>query len=153
MGELPIDAIQGLFASLDPYLADKKFRRFAELDPESPAAQAFVALEDWLNDGVPLAAPVARECLQEWYGENTPGRGLWQVADEPVTPQALNRPALVIVPERDHIVIPASAAALAEKIPGAECRTVPLGHIGMVVGGGARTKLWRPLARWLQNLP
>ena len=42
---------------------------------EQAEARDFVALEDWLNDGVPLALPVARECLGGWYGDNVPGRG------------------------------------------------------------------------------
>ena len=70
---LPIDMLQVLFALLDPWGVADKYRGFARLDPASERATLFVALEDWLNDGVPLAAPVARECLGGWYGANTPG--------------------------------------------------------------------------------
>jgi polyhydroxyalkanoate synthase len=63
-GELPVDVIQALFAGLDPLLVVRKFVKFAGLDPASPSAAQFVALEDWLNDGVPLAAEVTRECLR-----------------------------------------------------------------------------------------
>ena len=72
---LPVDLLQVLFAMLDPWGVADKYRGFARLDPDSERARLFVALEDWLNDGVPLAAPVARECLAGWYGENTPARG------------------------------------------------------------------------------
>ena len=74
-GELPVDLLQAAFASLDPLLAARKFIRFADLDPSSEAAATFVALEDWLNDGVPLAAPVARACIEDWYGANSPAAG------------------------------------------------------------------------------
>jgi polyhydroxyalkanoate synthase len=43
-GELPVDVIQALFASLDPVLAERKFSAFAALDPDSDAARDFVAL-------------------------------------------------------------------------------------------------------------
>ena len=46
--------------------------------------------EDWLNDGVPLAAPVARECIGGWYGANAPARGAWRVAGLPVDRVRLN---------------------------------------------------------------
>ena len=63
LGEMPVDALQGLFASIDPMQTARKFLNFALLDPQNPKASVFVALEDWLNDGVPLAGPVAQECL------------------------------------------------------------------------------------------
>ena len=112
----------------------------------------FVTLEDWANDGVPLAGPVARECLIGWYVLNRPARGEWRIAGEPVDPGAVTVPTLVVVPERDRIVPPASAGALAEAIPGARRMTPPAGHVGMVVGVGAESALWRPLAEWLTGI-
>ncbi len=148
-GELPVDIIQGLFAGLDPQLVLRKFLAFARLDPDSPKAAAFVALEDWLNDGVALAAPVARECLGGWYGENTPARGAWRVAGRLVDPRRLDLPSLCMIPAQDRIVPPASARALAEVLPGTETLMPRLGHIGMMVSAGAESQVWRPLADWL----
>ena len=150
LGELPVDAIQALFAGLDPQLVPRKFAAFARLDPASREAAVFVALEDWLNDGVPLAGPVARECLSGWYGRNTPAAGQWRVAGRPVDPGRLELPCLCVIPAHDRIVPPASAEALAAAIPGAERLTPAAGHIGMVIGRQARTQVWRPLAAWLE---
>ncbi len=148
-GELPVDVIQGLFAGLDPQLVLRKFLAFARLDPASPQAADFVALEDWLNDGVALAAPVARECLGGWYGDNTPARGAWRVAGQVVDPRRLAMPSLCMIPARDRIVPPASARALAEALPGTETLVPKLGHIGMMVSAGAESQVWQPLADWL----
>ncbi len=148
-GELPTDAIQSLFAALDPVLAVRKFLAFGALDPRSPAAEAFVALEDWLNDGVPLAGPTARECLLEWYGENTPGRACWRIAGVPMRPSRLKLPSLCLVPSRDRIVPPASAAALGAALPDCRVETPPVGHIGMIVSRHAESRVWQPLAAWL----
>jgi polyhydroxyalkanoate synthase len=142
--------IQALFAGLDPQLVTRKFLAFSRLDPASPKAVAFVALEDWLNDGVPLAAPVARECLAGWYGENTTARGIWRISGRPVEPGALDLPCLCVIPAQDRIVPPDSARALAEAIPGAETMIPSLGHIGMVTSAGARDQVWRPLLAWLK---
>jgi len=146
---LPIDGLQLLFALLDPYGIADKYRAFAELDQESDRAKMFVALEDWLNDGVPLAAPVARECLDGWYGRNTPARGEWSVAGLPVDPSALRLPAFVAVPGRDRIVPPESAVPLAGLIRGAVVHTPGAGHIGMAAGSTAEAALWRPLLDWI----
>lgn len=148
-GELPTDALQALFAQLDPLLALKKFSSFARMAPESRAAAAFVALEDWLNDGVPLVAGVARDALAGWYGRNDTVAGAWMVAGLPVDPASIRVPTLALIPERDRIVPPASALALPAAIPDARILRPPLGHIGMVVSAGAETGVWNPLAEWL----
>lgn len=149
---LPIDWLQTLFALVDPYGVGRKYRAFATLDPESTRARRFVALEDWLNDGVPLAAPVAREALGGWYGDNTPARGNWLVAGLPVDPAALRLPTLVAAPTRDRLVPPASARPLATLIPGATLITPQVGHIGMIAGTNAETALWRPMLTWLHGV-
>ena len=151
-GALPVDLLQTLFASLDPAGIGAKFRSFGTLDQGSPAAARFVALEDWLNDGVPLAAPVARETIGGWYGANTPARGAWRVAGEPVAPGRLAMPCFVAIPGRDRIVPPASALALAAMIPGAVVHRPASGHIGMAAGPRAEAGLWTPLLGWLRNL-
>ncbi|MGE4049121.1 MAG: alpha/beta fold hydrolase [Acetobacteraceae bacterium] len=151
-GTVPIDMLQALFALLDPWGVAAKYRAFARLPPDSARAGLFVALEDWLNDGVPLAAPVARECLGGWYGRNEPARGAWRVAGLPVDPGVLRVPAFVAAPGRDRIVPPRSARSLAQSIPGAVLHEPMAGHIGMVAGSQAEAALWRPLLTWLREV-
>lgn len=147
--DMPVDMLQAFFFALDPMQGWSKFRNFAGANPGSAGTRQFVALEDWANDGVPLAATVARECLLGWYVENSPARGLWRVSGTPVRPGEISRPALVVVPARDRIVPPESARALAHELTNATILTPPAGHVGMVVGSRAETGLWRPLGDWL----
>ena len=149
---LPVDLLQSLLASLDPNLVPNKLRAFARLDPASSEAQAFVALEDWLNDGVDLAGPVAEECMIGWYGENRPEQGRWRIAGAAVAPERYGGPTLIVVPARDRIVPPASAEALARRMPHALVHRPLAGHIGMMVGRNAEAVLWRPLADWLEGV-
>jgi len=154
-GELPIDILQSLFWSLDPWQAVQKFSRFLALDPQSDQARDFVLLEDWLNGGAPLAGPLARECLVGWYGENLPGANKWIVGGKRIVPSKIKTPALVMIPSGDRIVPPLSAAALADPKRGLKNVTrldLPLGHIGMVVSGRAPELCWTPLFDWLGAL-
>ncbi len=149
---LPIDVMQSLFAALESDGVASKYRAFGKLDQASERARMFVALEDWLNDGVPLAAPVARECLAGWYGENTPGRGAWRIAGWPVEPERLDMPCFVAVPARDRIVPPESARPLAARIAGAVLHEPAAGHIGMVAGSTGERVLWEPFRAWTANI-
>jgi polyhydroxyalkanoate synthase subunit PhaC len=149
-GNLPVEFIQTLFFALDPFSAERKFTRFAAVDSESEEARTFVAVEDWLNDGVPLAPRVAGECARSWYGDNEPGRGLWRVGGQRVNPMLLRRPALVIVPSRDRLVPPSSAEPLAAGVATATVLRPPLGHVGMMSAAHAPAMLWTPIAEWLQ---
>jgi len=153
LGELPVDMLQTLFWSLDPWLAVKKFGRFLGMDPLGASARDFVLLEDWLNEGAPLAGPAARECLIGWYGDNLPGTDRWQVGGKRIVPAKIAKPALVMIPSGDRIVPPLSAAALADPERGLANATrldLPLGHIGMVVSSRARDTAWAPLIDWLK---
>ena len=149
LGQLPADALQAMFAALDPLLAARKFTAFGALPPASAAARNFVALEDWLNDAVPLTGPVARACLEDWYGANAPARGGWRVGGAAVRPERIRCPALNVVPARDRIVPPASAAALSAVLGQVETWRPPLGHIGMMASPRAKRLLWRRLADWI----
>jgi polyhydroxyalkanoate synthase len=151
-GAMPVDLLQLLFAGIDPFGIARKFRAFGRLDPTSPRAAHFVALEDWLNDGIPLPAPVARECLAGWYGDNTPMRNAWHLAGAPVDPAGWRGPSFLAIPRGDRIVPPESARALADRLPGAAVLDVPAGHIGMAAGMKAEAVLWRPLRDWLHGI-
>jgi polyhydroxyalkanoate synthase len=156
LGVMPIDLLQAMFAGLNPDGVGAKFRQFAALststgnsDAISSKAQEFIRLEDWLNDGVPLAGPVAEECLFQWYLEDTPAKGEWRIAGDAVDPSGIDAPTLVMVPDDDYIVPPESAKPLAKLIPGARLKTVKAGHIGMAAGRRAPALLYAPLADWL----
>jgi len=149
-GSASVDLLQALFASLDPTLTGRKFRGFANLDQHAEEARRFVELEDWLNEGVPLAAPVMKEVLEGWYGRNDPAGNAWRVADTVIDPAHITSPTLALIPSQDRIVPPESARALAMAIPGAIVRDVPFGHIGMVAGGSAPKRVYGPLIEWLR---
>jgi polyhydroxyalkanoate synthase len=148
---VPVSVIQSLFVALDPFLAERKFIRFAGLDPAGAAAKSFVALEDWINDGVPLAHRVALECTQSWYRDNEPARGVWRVEGRPVRPGEVAAPTLVVLPSRDRIVPPRSAEPLAAAIPNATVLRPSSGHIGMMASIEAPKAVWQPIAQWLRR--
>jgi len=150
-GQLPVDVIQSLFAGFQPLQTGKKFTDFASLDPAGIEARHFVLLEDWLNDGVPLTAPVARECLRDWYGANLTGKLAWRVGETLIDPRKLAMPAYVVAPGKDRIVPPESARPLAKILPHAALHEPMTGHIGMIASAKAPQQVWAALFNWLEK--
>jgi polyhydroxyalkanoate synthase len=151
LGYLPVDIVQSLFASFQPAQVMSKFTDFAALDPNSIEARHFVLLEDWLNDGVPLTAKVARDCLDGWYGRNLPGRLEWRVGDTTIDPRVLAMPAYVVVPGKDRIVPPESARPLARLLPRASLHEPMTGHVGIIASEKAPQQIWGPMISWLEK--
>lgn len=148
-GMVPVELFQLLFALINPMQAAVKFRKLARLDQEGPAARLFVALEDWLADGVPMPAPAARDLLIGWQIENAPARGGWRFLGGTVAADDVRVPALAFCGRGDSIAPPPLADSLPAAIPGARRAEPATGHVGMVVGSVARPQVWRPLAEFL----
>ncbi len=151
-GEMPHELLQTLFASLDLTLSLRKFTAFTRLKEDSAEAKNFVALEDWLNDGVALTANVAKECFAGWYGENSPGQNKWVVGGEVINPKDLDLPALSVISSRDRIVPSKSSNSLAKKLSNGAIFETPLGHIGMIASRGAQSKIWIPVSDWMKQI-
>ncbi|MDP9414552.1 MAG: alpha/beta fold hydrolase [Pseudomonadota bacterium] len=145
LGALPMEVLQSAFWRLDPVRTVSKFERLAGLPPGSDEMRAFVALEDWANDGPPLPVAAAREMFEIFFGNDAPGRSAWRAGGIPVHPAELPCPVLNIASVSDRIVPHASAPAHGERID------LELGHVGMVVGSRARALLWEPLLDWLSR--
>jgi polyhydroxyalkanoate synthase subunit PhaC len=145
LGVLPMEVLQSAFWSLDPARTVAKFEAFAEMAPGSEEARAFVALEDWANDGPPLPGCAARDLFVEFFGADSSGEGKWRVGDKALSDARLDLPVLNIVSTSDRIVPAATALRAGERLELAQ------GHVGMVVGSKAKEKLWEPVAAWLSR--
>ena len=143
LGLVPMEVLQSGFWQLDPARTVDKFERFARMEPGSAQARAFVALEDWANGGAALTYQVGADMFERFFARDRPGSGRWWVGGTRILPARLACPATEFISATDRIVPAASACGL----PGS--RTLRAGHVGMIVGGGARAELWEPLRDWL----
>lgn len=150
-GQMPVDILQTLFTTFDPDLTSRKFSMFRDFPTRSGLAKEFVLLEDWANDGVPLVAKVALECLQGWYLDNNPQQGGWQVDGQVVNPARIACPSMILVPDRDRIVTPASALALGQVLPQCTQYHVSGGHVGMLLSRFVGSRIHAPIASCIKK--
>lgn len=149
VGHLPAELLQSVFTSFQSQQVLHKFMRFSSALPGASDMRRFVLTEDWLNDGVPLALAVMRECLHDWYEKNLTASLQWSVAGQIVDPRKVTVPVYLMVPKKDKIVPPESALPLVALIPDATLLEPDMGHIGLMTGDRAASDVWAPYAVWL----
>ncbi|MEQ6335455.1 alpha/beta hydrolase [Sphingobium sp. MK2] len=145
LGYVPMEVLQSGFWAMDPKRTIQKYAAFADMEEGSDAARAFLAVEDWANEGAPLTYAAASDLFDALYAGNATGEGRWSVGGKVIDPKALPCPSLSIRSTTDRIVPAAAAPDLAEQ------RSLALGHVGMVVGSRAPQLLWHPLSDWLSS--
>lgn len=146
LGLLPMEVLQSGFWRMDPARTIRKYVAFADMAPDSAAARRFITLEDWANAGAPLTLGAGLQLFEGMVARDQPGLGRWWTAGKRVVPGALDCPVVQFVSASDRIVPAATAARLPDT------RILGAGHVGMIMGSGARAQLWAPLDQWLRTL-
>lgn len=150
-GFLSVEWIQTLFASLDPKATARKFANYAAMEEGDERARMFIAVEDWLNDGVRLPSNIAYCCIRDWFFNNDPYMGEWRIDDEIVRAEELDCPALIIASSKDRLVEYECAAPLGDGFKRTKTIDPECGHIGMIAGQSAVKRVWSPIAKWVKD--
>ncbi|MBB3980781.1 polyhydroxyalkanoate synthase [Sphingobium fontiphilum] len=145
MGYVPMEVLQSGFWSLDPARTIRKYAAFLDMPPGSDKELAFLAVEDWANEGPPLTLAAGQQLFEQFYGANQTGEKRWRIDGRVVDPEALACPTLSIASLTDKIVPAAASPRLAEH------RELALGHVGMIVGSQAPHDVWMILSDWLST--
>ena len=145
---LPV-VTQTVFHLIDPWRVQEKFSRYPSLNETEK--KHFLAVEQWVNDGVPLPNKVAEECFVDWPQGNTLAKHQWKVGRRWIDPEHITCPTLAVIPTKDAIVPKGCALPLTKLIKRCEVITPECGHVSMVVGKNARKLMWEPVADWLDS--
>jgi poly(3-hydroxyalkanoate) synthetase len=137
-----------LFYASNPWVFHDKFRKFADAPADARRMKDFLAIEQWVNDGVPMTQALARECLIDWVQHNAPARDAWTVGGERIRPEAIRCPVFVAAPQGDRIVPAGCALPLAARLKYATLVAPSSGHVGMMVGHRRQAEFWKPFAAW-----
>lgn len=147
LGAVPVSLLNPLFWSLDENAVVGKFEALSRRPANDPHIGWFAAVEDWANSGAPLTCPAARDLFVHGFGTDRIGRGGWLVGGQHIRPEAITAPMFDVGAEQDRIVPPGARIRRA----GIYRADLQSGHVGMVVGSGARAALWEPLSTWLHG--
>ncbi len=148
-GNLPYIFLQSLFAAINPNQFQSKFLLFNQMDPLSNTAQQFVAIEDWLNDGLPLTGPAADDLLVKWHIQNQIMNGKWRINNTRIDATKITIPGMFVCGKSDTIAPPEATLALPKQVRNATLIQPDTGHVGMIVGSKSREQVILPIANFL----
>lgn len=153
-GNVTGQGLATVFASLKPFaLGPQRYAGLAALaDADDTALEAFMRMERWMYDGPDLAGRAFAEFAREIYQRNALVRGDLTLEGRPVWLEAIRAPVFNAWAEDDHLVPPAAAQALADRVQGEyEAFSVSGGHLGLFIGGRAHRDLYPALTAWMRN--
>src|SRR5262249_52119768 len=95
------------------------------------------------------------DLIELLYKKDALVTGRLNFAEGPVVLEEIQVPVMTIAAKEDHIVPVDSAIAGQERMRSKtkRCEVLPGGHIGVVVGGLARRRLWPMLLQWMAENP
>lgn len=140
---------QTIFHLIDPWRVQEKFSRYPFLSEKEKTH--FLAVEQWVNDGVPLANKVAEECFVDWPQGNILAKHQWKIGRRWIEPSEITCPTLAVIPTKDAIVPKGCALPLSKLIKRCSVIYPECGHVSMVVGKNAKAQMWEPVAKWLEG--
>lgn len=148
-GNIPSSLLQSSFKWLRPSLALTKISRLAERWRDDDFMRAFLALEVWAIDNVDFPAQCYRFLIESLYRRNDLSEGRLEIEGRTLDLGALDVPVFDAMAADDHIV------PRAMRLPRAGSEIVRRefrgGHLGAMIGGGARKTFWPELIRWLKS--
>jgi polyhydroxyalkanoate synthase subunit PhaC len=151
-GNVSGDALNHLFLSLMPFrLMHQKYVELLRGGADAARIENFMRVEQWIFDSPDQAGAAFREFVVWLYQENRLVRNRLEIAGRIIDLKSLKLPILNLIGKKDHLVPPASSAAL-QRLTGSEDFTtleLDLGHIGMYVSARAQREVPAAIARWL----
>jgi polyhydroxyalkanoate synthase len=152
VGHVPGWVTQPAFAVLKPLGQTTKVLRLWQSLGDPKFLEMFRCLETWINDNVAIPDAFFVDLVGKLYQDDALARGRLSFSTGPVLLEEVTVPVLAIAAAQDHIVPPTSALSPVARFSSTmkRCERLDGGHIGVVVGGLGRKRLWPLLIEWLQ---
>jgi polyhydroxyalkanoate synthase subunit PhaC len=149
-GNVPWPLMQASFHLLRPTLHLAKAVTLVDRAWDDEFLDGFLATERWGHDNVAFPGACYQRYVEELYRGNALVRGTFTLSGRPARLDTIDCPVLAVTFEHDHIVPPASAAALLGHVASPDRDRLHLagGHVGAVVSRKAAAGLWPALSRW-----
>lgn len=119
---------------------------------QSRAMMTLLAMNKWVNDGVPFTGEAFRQWIYDFYQQNNLVKGKINLRGQHVDLWRISCSVLAIAGKRDALCTLPQAEAAMRLISSQDKEFVVLdaGHAGLLIGADAQKKLFPKLFAWLE---
>ena len=123
-----------------------------DLIKQDKLSGSYRAMNKWANDPVPVTGAVFKQWIEDFYQGNKLVKGEVRLRGRQVDLSNIKCPVLNLAGKKDHLCFLSQAEATMDLIGSEDKEMVALdaGHVGLVMGSGARKGLWPQTTNWLE---
>jgi polyhydroxyalkanoate synthase len=153
VGIIPADMVVAGFDALRPASRVVGQLRLWDNLWNDEFVKGFRMMERWGNETLPLPGGYFRQTVKELLRGNALYEGTLRIGGRKVDLGKITVPFLHIIAQYDHIVPPACAQPLVQRVGSRDKEEVmlPGGHVSIAAGPNAVKRMWPKLDAWLQN--
>ncbi len=150
-GNVPADWVQNALRALRPLGKVSGSMSLLNNADNAETVKSNLRMGKWEADNIPFPGGVFRQMVNDFLRHNKLVKGKWALGGQRVDLGAIRVPFLHLLAQDDHITPYASSRDLLQKVGSSDKQEIILkgGHVGLVAGRGAQTRMWPALCDWL----
>lgn len=150
-GNVPAEWVQNTLRALRPLGKVAGAMNLLNQIDRHEVVQSNLRMGKWETDNIPFPGAIFRQMVKHFLRGNELVRGEFPLGGQPVDLGAIKVPFLHILAQEDHITPHAASGDLVRLVGSADREELVLkgGHVGLVAGRGAQTRMWPALGKWL----
>jgi len=115
------------------------------------AVRAWQVINRWVEDVIPFSGEAFRQFVKTYLRGNKLIKGEHEIKGQPVDLANIKASLFNVVAQYDHLVSQSQSESIMELVSSddKELKVIPSTHVGIMISGRARYKLWPEIVEWL----
>jgi polyhydroxyalkanoate synthase subunit PhaC len=150
-GNVPADWVQNALRALRPFGKLAGAASLLSNVDNDEVVRSNLRMGKWETDNVPFPGGVFKQMVSGFLRDNLLIKGKLVLGGKRVDLANIRMPFLHVLAQEDHITPYASSHPLLDRVSSKDKEEIILkgGHVGLVAGRGALTRMWPALCAWL----
>lgn len=150
-GNVPADWVQNALRALRPLGKLAGAMNLLNNVDKPDVVTSNLRMGKWETDNIAFPGATFRQIVRDFLRGNRLVRGGWVIGGRKVNAKSIRMPLLHLLAQDDHITPYASSHPLMAIVGSRDKQEIVVkgGHVGLVAGRGAETRMWPALDAWL----